>query len=44
VGEQVQGLITAGLDGFVFHLPNPFDLETLALAGETVCAAFSSRV
>jgi F420-dependent oxidoreductase-like protein len=44
IGEQVQALLDAGLDGLIFHLPNPYDLETVALAGETLNAAFASRV
>ncbi len=43
VGEQVEALLDAGLDGLVFHLPNPYDLETVALAGETLGAAVSGR-
>jgi F420-dependent oxidoreductase-like protein len=41
VGEQVRALADAGLDGFIFHLPNPYDLDTLALAGETVTRALA---
>jgi hypothetical protein len=44
VGEQVQTLLEAGLDGLVFHLPNPYDLDTVALAGDTLNAAVASRV
>jgi F420-dependent oxidoreductase-like protein len=43
VGEQVQALLDAGLDGLVFHLPNPYDLDTVALAGETLSAAVATR-
>jgi F420-dependent oxidoreductase-like protein len=43
VGEQVQALLDAGLDGLVFHLPNPYDLDVVALAGETVSSAAASR-
>jgi F420-dependent oxidoreductase-like protein len=39
IGEQAQALLDAGLDGLIFHLPNPWDLETVALAGETLSAA-----
>jgi F420-dependent oxidoreductase-like protein len=39
IGEQVQALRDAGIEGFVFHLPNPQDLDTVALAGETVSRA-----
>jgi alkanesulfonate monooxygenase SsuD/methylene tetrahydromethanopterin reductase-like flavin-dependent oxidoreductase (luciferase family) len=43
VGEQVQALLDAGLDGLVVHLPNPHDLDVVALAGETLTAAAASR-
>ncbi len=43
VGEQVQALFDAGLDGLIFHLPNPWDLETVALAGQTLTVAMSAR-
>jgi F420-dependent oxidoreductase-like protein len=43
VGEQVQALFDAGLDGLIFHLPNPWDIETVALAGRTLTAATSAR-
>jgi len=36
VGEQVQALLEAGLEGLIFHLPNPQDLDAVALAGETL--------
>ena len=39
VGEQIVALRETGLDGLVFHLPNPQELETVALAGETVSRA-----
>jgi F420-dependent oxidoreductase-like protein len=39
IAEQVRALLDAGMEGFVFHLPNPHDLETVALAGETVSRA-----
>jgi F420-dependent oxidoreductase-like protein len=41
VGEQVRALGDAGVEGFVFHLPNPHDLDTVALAGETVSRALA---
>jgi F420-dependent oxidoreductase-like protein len=44
VGEQVQALLGAGLDGLIFHLPNPHDLDAVSLAGETLSAAFAGRV
>jgi F420-dependent oxidoreductase-like protein len=40
VGEQVRALLDAGLDGLVFHVPNPYDLDAVALAGETLGRAF----
>jgi len=43
VGEQVQALLDAGLDGLIFHLPNPYNLDTVSLAGETLSAAVASR-
>ena len=43
VGEQVQALLAAGLDGLIFHLPDPWDLDTVALAGETLGAVVASR-
>jgi F420-dependent oxidoreductase-like protein len=43
VGEQVAALLDAGLDGVIFHLPNPWDLDTVALAGETLTAVVASR-
>jgi F420-dependent oxidoreductase-like protein len=39
VGGQIQELVAAGLDGFIFNMPNPDDLESVALAGETVTNA-----
>jgi F420-dependent oxidoreductase-like protein len=39
IGKQVEALFDAGLDGLIFHLPNPWDLEAVALAGETLAAA-----
>jgi F420-dependent oxidoreductase-like protein len=41
VGGQIQELVAAGLDGFIFNMPNPNDLESVALAGETVRRALS---
>jgi alkanesulfonate monooxygenase SsuD/methylene tetrahydromethanopterin reductase-like flavin-dependent oxidoreductase (luciferase family) len=43
VVEQVQALLDGGLDALVFHLPTPYDLDLLALAGETLSAAVASR-
>ena len=39
VGEQVRALLDAGLEGLVFHMPNPYDLDAVALAGETLSRA-----
>ena len=39
VAEQVRALLDAGLDGLVYHLPNPWDLDAVALAGETLTRA-----
>ena len=36
VAEQVRDLLAAGLDGVVFNMPNPWDLDAVALAGETL--------
>jgi F420-dependent oxidoreductase-like protein len=43
VGGQVQALVDAGIDGLVLNMPNPYDLDAVALAGETVGAALSKR-
>jgi F420-dependent oxidoreductase-like protein len=40
VGEQVQALHEAGLDGIVFNMRNPHDTDAVALAGETLTRAF----
>ncbi len=39
VAEQARDLLDAGLDGLVYHLPNPWDLDAVALAGETLTRA-----
>jgi alkanesulfonate monooxygenase SsuD/methylene tetrahydromethanopterin reductase-like flavin-dependent oxidoreductase (luciferase family) len=46
VGERVGALFDAGLDGLVFNMPNPWDLDAVALAGETLsrAAAASTQV
>ena len=31
----------AGLDGLIVNMPNPHDLDTVALAGETLTRAFA---
>jgi F420-dependent oxidoreductase-like protein len=41
VGERVRALFDAGLDGLVFNMPNPWDLDAVALAGETLSRAAS---
>jgi F420-dependent oxidoreductase-like protein len=38
VQEQVQAYFDAGLDGILFNMPDAYDLETVALAGETLAA------
>ena len=40
VGEQVQALLDAGIDGLIFNMPDPHDLDSVALAGETLVRAF----
>ncbi len=39
VGEQVQALLDAGLDGLIFNMPNPYDLDAVSLAGGTLTRA-----
>ena len=41
VGERIREHLDAGLDGFVFNMPNPSDLDAVALAGETITRAMS---
>ncbi|MBK9179888.1 MAG: TIGR03560 family F420-dependent LLM class oxidoreductase [Acidimicrobiales bacterium] len=36
VGEQVQALLDAGLDGLIVNLPDAHDLESVELAGEVL--------
>ena len=43
VSEQVQALLDAGLDGVTLTLPDVHDLETVALAGETLGAVIGTR-
>jgi hypothetical protein len=51
VAEQAAELLDAGLDGLIFSLPDASDLNSMALAGETLspssphgsCAALFSR-
>jgi F420-dependent oxidoreductase-like protein len=40
VGEMVRALLEAGLDGLVFNMPDPYDADAVALAGETLARAF----
>jgi alkanesulfonate monooxygenase SsuD/methylene tetrahydromethanopterin reductase-like flavin-dependent oxidoreductase (luciferase family) len=40
VVEQVDELFGTGLDALVFNLPNAYDLDTVALAGNTLTKAF----
>jgi F420-dependent oxidoreductase-like protein len=39
VVEQVRALLDAGIEGLVFNMPDPQDLDTVALAGETLTRA-----
>jgi F420-dependent oxidoreductase-like protein len=43
VGQQVQALLEAGLDGLVFNMPNPYDSDAVALAAETLSGLVASR-
>jgi alkanesulfonate monooxygenase SsuD/methylene tetrahydromethanopterin reductase-like flavin-dependent oxidoreductase (luciferase family) len=43
VSAQVQELLDAGLDGVTLSLPDVHDLETVALAGETLGAMIGTR-
>ncbi len=42
VVDQVATLLDAGLDGVVFNMPDAFDLAAVALAGQTLTAAFGA--
>jgi F420-dependent oxidoreductase-like protein len=42
VGERVRALLDAGLDGLVFNMPNPWDQDAVALAGETLARALAA--
>ncbi len=44
VGERVQQMKEAGLEGFGFSMPDSHDLETLALAGQTLSKVFPTAV
>ena len=39
VGERVRALLDAGIEGLVFNMPNPHELDALALAGDTLSRA-----
>jgi len=43
IAEQVQAYLDAGLDGMTVTLPDVHDLETVALAGETLGAVIGTR-
>jgi alkanesulfonate monooxygenase SsuD/methylene tetrahydromethanopterin reductase-like flavin-dependent oxidoreductase (luciferase family) len=40
VTESLRPVLDAGIEGFVFSLPDPYDAESVALAGEAVARAF----
>jgi F420-dependent oxidoreductase-like protein len=40
VTESLRPILGAGIEGFVFSLPDPYDVESVALAGEAVARAF----
>ena len=42
IGEHVQRLLDAGLDGITFSIPDVHDLETVALVGETLAPLVGS--
>jgi F420-dependent oxidoreductase-like protein len=42
IGEHVQQLLDAGLDGITFSIPDMHDLETVALVGETLAPLVGS--
>ena len=43
VAAQVQELLDAGLDGVTLSMPDVHDLETVALAGETLGAVIGTK-
>jgi F420-dependent oxidoreductase-like protein len=43
IAEQAQAYIDAGLDGITFVMPDVYDLEALALAGETFSGVIGTR-
>ena len=44
VGEQVQALMDAGVEGLTIRLTDPHDLEVVARAGETLSPLLGARV
>ena len=43
IAEQVQAYLDAGLDGITFSMPDVYDLESVALAGETLSAVIGTK-
>jgi F420-dependent oxidoreductase-like protein len=43
VASQVQAYMDAGLDGITFSMPDVWDLEAVALAGETISAVVGTK-
>ena len=43
IAERASGLVDAGLDGLIFNMPDAHDLETIALAGETLAPVLAAR-
>src|SRR3954453_12624578 len=43
IAEQVQTYLDAGLDGITFSMPDVYDLESVALAGETLSAVIGTK-
>ena len=44
VGEQVQALLDAGIEGLTIRLTDVYDLESVARAGETLSPLLGARV
>ena len=44
VGEQVQALLDAGIEGLTIRLTDVYDLESVARAGETLAPLLAARV
>jgi hypothetical protein len=42
--EQTRELLDAGVDGVIFSLPDVYDLDALALAGETLAPLVATKV